>query len=168
MSGGHKILSLARLPVPPRPHIKFSRPTYSTIFAILLQVLFLVFYKFFYGRALSGSNPLVYMHKAKQAPIGRLPCFGAVKGISKPRFARLPSCGSLFGHLGPRPVQMPTGHFHLRPCPFGFESPRLYAQNKTGAHRTPALFWCGQRDSNPHGLPHGPEPCASANSAMTA
>ena len=34
----------------------------------------------------------------------------------------------------------------LRPCPFGFESPRLYAQNKTGAHRTPALFWCGQRD----------------------
>ena len=123
MSGGHKILSLARLPVPPRPHIKFSRPTYSTIFAILLQVLFLVFYKFFYGRALSGSNPLVYMHKTKQAPIGRLPCFGAVKGISKPRFARLPSCGSLFGHLGPRPVQMPTGHFHLRPCPFGFESP---------------------------------------------
>ena len=63
MSWGHKILSLARLPVPPRPHIKFSRPTYSTIFAILLQVLFLVFYKFFYGRALSGSNPLVYMHK---------------------------------------------------------------------------------------------------------
>ena len=84
MSWGHKILSLARLPVPPRPHIKFSRPTYSTIFAILLQVLFLVFYKFFYGRALSGSNPLVYMHKTKQAPIGRLPCFGAVKGIRTP------------------------------------------------------------------------------------
>ena len=43
-----------------------------------------LFYKFFYGRALSGSNPLVYMHKTKQAPIGRLPCFGAVKGIRTP------------------------------------------------------------------------------------
>ena len=30
------------------------------------------------------------------------------------------------------------------------------------------LFWCGRRDSNPHGRPHGPEPCASANSATTA
>ena len=28
--------------------------------------------------------------------------------------------------------------------------------------------WCGLRDSNPHGFPHGPEPCASANSAKTA
>ena len=30
------------------------------------------------------------------------------------------------------------------------------------------LIWCGRRDSNPHGFPHGPEPCASANSATTA
>ena len=29
-------------------------------------------------------------------------------------------------------------------------------------------IWCGRRDSNPHGRPHGPEPCASANSATTA
>ena len=33
----------------------------------------------------------------------------------------------------------------------------------------PVCFcWCGLRDSNPHGFPHGPEPCASANSAKTA
>ena len=68
MSWGHKILSLARLPVPPRPHIIFSRPVYSTIFARLLQVLFLVFIKNFYGRALSGSNYLDCMHTKTDAP----------------------------------------------------------------------------------------------------
>ena len=30
-------------------------------------------------------------------------------------------------------------------------------------------FWCGQRDSNSHGLcPHGPQPCLSTNFSMTA
>ena len=31
------------------------------------------------------------------------------------------------------------------------------------------IFWCGQRDSNPHGLsPHGPQPCLSTNFSMAA
>ena len=30
-------------------------------------------------------------------------------------------------------------------------------------------FWCGQRDSNSHGLgPHGPQPCLSTNFSMAA
>ncbi len=29
--------------------------------------------------------------------------------------------------------------------------------------------WCGQRDSNSHGLsPHGPQPCLSTNFSMAA
>ena len=35
--------------------------------------------------------------------------------------------------------------------------------------RSLAVFWCGQRDSNSHGLgPHGPQPCLSTNFSMTA
>jgi len=31
------------------------------------------------------------------------------------------------------------------------------------------IFWCGQRDLNSHRLgPHGPQPCLSTNSSMTA
>ena len=42
-------------------------------------------------------------------------------------------------------------------------------QTKTDTFWYPLSFnWCGLRDSNPHGFPHGPEPCASANSAKTA
>ena len=30
-------------------------------------------------------------------------------------------------------------------------------------------IWCGQRDSNSHGLgPHGPQPCLSTNFSMAA
>ena len=30
-------------------------------------------------------------------------------------------------------------------------------------------FWCGQRDSNSHGLgPHGPQPCLSTNFSIAA
>ena len=32
----------------------------------------------------------------------------------------------------------------------------------------PGIFWCGGRDSNPYGLPHAPQTCAYAYSAMTA
>ena len=46
MSWGHKILSLARLPVPPRPHI-FFRLIQFTIFARVLQEFFYVFQKIF-------------------------------------------------------------------------------------------------------------------------
>ena len=53
-------------------------------------------------------------------------------------------------------------------CALSGSNPLDCMHNKTDAQWTSALLWCGQRDSNPHGLPHGPEPCASANSAMTA
>ena len=120
MSWGHKILSLARLPVPPRPHI-FFRLIQFTIFARVLQEFFYVFQKIFL-RPFGFESP-DSMHITKRTPTGRPFCYGAVKGISKPRFACLPSCGSLFGPLGPQPIQIPTGYFHLRLRPFGFESP---------------------------------------------
>ena len=53
-------------------------------------------------------------------------------------------------------------------CALSGSNPLDCMHIKTDAPRTSVLMWCGQRDSNPHGLPHGPEPCASANSAMTA
>ena len=31
-----------------------------------------------------------------------------------------------------------------------------------------SFLWCGQWDLNPYGCPHGPQPCASADSAMAA
>ena len=39
---------------------------------------------------------------------------------------------------------------------------------KTQFIRTEFLFWCGQRDLNPHGLPLDPKSSASASSAMSA
>ena len=49
---------------------------------------------------------------------------------------------------------------------FGLES--LFNRKKKLKSEDFNFLWCGLRDSNPHGLPHGPEPCASANSAKTA
>ena len=76
--------------------------------------------------------------------------------------------GSPLGRL--RTIRYSSVHrtFELRSCPRGFESLLFSYENKKTSKMDVFLFWCGRRDSNPHGRPHGPEPCASANSATTA
>ena len=48
--------------------------------------------------------------------------------------------------------------------------PSYYGSSKKMRYPTwdISFFWCGRRDSNPHGCPQEPETCASANFATSA
>ncbi len=96
---------------------------------------------------------------------------GALRGTSQ-TFASLrqslPPRDRSSSGLGPLAAAQPTGLCCLRSCPFGCKPLRFLHIIKESHIIWDSLFWCAQRDLNPHGRPLDPKSSASANSAMSA
>ena len=84
-------------------------------------------------------------------------------------FANLPSVGAPFGCLGPRPIRRFAEPSHGRSCLFRFEPSCSIKRSKMRSRWDLIFDGAGKRTrTSMKLLSHGPEPCASANSAMPA